>query len=94
MEKIKEIEKEKWEEALNNIFVLALKRSDIAFNSVPKILREDFDNFIYGQTIRKNKKGQLCAYIQDFRRWVRKVQYEGLDYSIKLIDKDENKEKD
>ena len=94
MEKIKEIEKEKWEEALNNIFMLALGRSDIAFNSVPKILKEDFDNFIYGQTIRKNKRGQLSAYIQDFRRWVKKVQYEGLDYSIKLIDKDENKGKD
>lgn len=58
----------------------------VPLEEIPAIFKEDFLKFTYGDTLCKNKNGQMCAFIWDFTGWWHKIRTQGLDYDIIHLD--------
>ena len=75
-----------YDDAINKIIIYARSGEPVPVDEVPLFLKKDFDNFMFGESVLKNEKGQYCARVSDFIRWTKKIVNQGFDYKLRLID--------
>ena len=83
--KVKEIKKQVYNNAVNQILEFAKSELPVPIEEIPEVFKEDFNNFMAGESVMKNHQGQFCARVGDFIRWTKKIVYKGFDYPIRLL---------
>ena len=67
----------------NRVFKLRDTQQPVPFHVVPEPLMKDFLNFIQYRAVLKRGAVYL-AQPNDFREWLRKLNQQGVDYTIDL----------
>lgn len=57
------------EEINRTLSSLVERKEDLLLEEIPELLRQDFSNFMYGQTITR-RNGKIYYYYNDFLKWI------------------------
>lgn len=66
-------------EAISSLQFIHSTNQLVPFDDIPNLLKKDFWKFMYGSTVTKNAKGQICAFHSDFKAWYEKLIVHGID---------------
>ena len=59
-------------------------RKGVPFSILPEPAKPDFEKFMFGNTVFKNAKGELCAYHHDYVNWLKKIWHKGFEIPMKV----------